>query len=148
MAFFEPDDPSTVISLNVDATADADEVGQMAAAQAVSKLAPVIGDALRKQTGITRINILKKEFDAVLSSVQKRVELEEAGFPWKYYGPYYQAMVTKELTGPFFYFLFRTVDPDKSQEWLQANRQLLESYLEWEQSYQWPDRIGADFGHE
>ena len=65
-------------------------------------------------------------------------------FLWKYYIPYVVEMKQKGFVEPFAYFVSQRTNLPGVREWLTANPDRVNAFLQWSRAYRWPDKNALD----
>ena len=71
-------------------------------------------------------------------------EKEQSGFAWNHYVPYFAEIEKRGFTQPFVYHTHQIANWDGIKEWIDANGEQTEKFLEWSRTYRgWPDAPGT-----
>jgi tetratricopeptide (TPR) repeat protein len=105
----------------------------------------VTSKAAATATGKSQIQSLIDQVDSLFGTYAKiDPGKDKDTFLWTYYIPYVEEMKQKGLVEPFVYFVNqRTTLPDV-REWLTANPDRVNAFLQWSRGFRWPDKNALD----
>ena len=63
---------------------------------------------------------------------------DKSKFTWRYYIPYFIELKKRNYVEPFAYHINQTSNVSGVSEWLQANSDKVNEFLNWSKSYRWP----------
>jgi hypothetical protein len=97
--------------------------------------------ALAQRGSKNQAQMLVDQLTQLLEADVKTLPGDDAStFLWKYYMPYFAAMVENHMVEPFFYHVSRSTNVPGVREWLndRANQQRLQEFVKWSAEYSWP----------
>lgn len=95
--------------------------------------------AFKVSAGKTQMQSLFEQVDSLFAMYAKRPPGEDKDkFLWTYYMPYFIEMQQKNFVEPFVYFVSQRTSIPGVREWLNANRDRADAFLDWSKNYSWP----------
>lgn len=73
---------------------------------------------------------------AIISEVDPKGD--KSKFTWRYYIPYFIELKKRNYVEPFAYYISQASNLSEVTEWLQANSDKVNAFLNWSKGYQWP----------
>jgi tetratricopeptide (TPR) repeat protein len=73
---------------------------------------------------------------AVISEIDPKGD--KSKFVWKHYLPYFIELKKRDFVEPFGYYISQRSNAEGVEEWLWANRNRVNAFLNWSKQYQWP----------
>jgi hypothetical protein len=87
----------------------------------------------RKKTAVEQFI---RKFETVCSSL-KETKLDNFGFFWHYYVPYFTEMKDKNFLETFSYIAFSSIDDPDISKWLKSHKSETDKFFEWSNAYEW-----------
>jgi tetratricopeptide (TPR) repeat protein len=95
--------------------------------------------AFKTSEGKTQMQSLFQQVDSLFAMYAKRPPDEDKDkFLWTYYMPYFIEMQQKSFVEPFVYYVSQRTSIPGVREWLDANRDRVNAFLDWSKNYSWP----------
>ena len=90
----------------------------------------------KKNKKKTAVEQFIRKFETVCSSL-KEMKLDNFGFFWDYYVPYFTEMKDKNFLGTFSYIAFSSTDDPDISKWLKSNKSETDKFFEWSNTFEW-----------
>lgn len=119
---------------NVDAKKDEGDFGSIDLVMGLSGAAAMS----EKNKGKSQAELLVGQLDtylAILSEIDPKGD--KAKFTFKYYIPYFIEMKKRNFVEPFGYYISQRSNLEGVDQWLAANSNRVNEFLNWSKSYQW-----------
>ncbi|MCM3873091.1 MAG: tetratricopeptide repeat protein [Pyrinomonadaceae bacterium] len=92
-----------------------------------------------KNKGKSEMQLLVDQLDSLFSIIS---EIDPKGdrskFVWKHYLPYFIELKKRDFVEPFGYYISQRSNVEGVEDWLWANRNRVNAFLNWSKQYPWP----------
>ena len=89
-----------------------------------------------KKNNKTEAEQFIRKFELVCSSL-KETQIDNHGFYWDYYVPYFTEMKDKKFIEAFAYIAFASADAPDVSEWLKSHKNEIDKFYDWSKSFAW-----------
>jgi hypothetical protein len=90
----------------------------------------------KKNKKKTAVEQFIRKFETVCSSL-KEMKLDNFGFFWDYYVPYFTEMKDKNFLETFSYIAFSSIDDPDISKWLKSHKSETDKFFEWSETFEW-----------
>jgi tetratricopeptide (TPR) repeat protein len=102
---------------------------------------------LSKAAGMTEKNQGKSEMQLFVDQLESLFSViseigpkgDKSKFVWKHYLPYFIELKKRGFVESFGYHISQRSNSEASKDWLWANRNLVNAFLNWSKQYEWPE---------
>ncbi len=92
--------------------------------------------------GKSEVEMLKSEMESLFQLMYELEENEKhKGFGWEYYAPYFMELKQKGFIDPFVNHIFSASNLPEIINWIKANQNKYQAFLEWSKNYQFVSSI-------